>query len=152
MAPKVVDKEAKKHTILTAAMKVFAKKGVANTKMTDVAVAAGIGKGTIYEYYKNKDEIFAESFHHFMEVLENIMAQRLFKISDPMEKIKEMTMGWIDALQTHSYEFVEIMLDFWAEGVRHKEKTPVFDLNTIYTEYRALVSNILDEGINKSAL
>lgn len=152
MAPKIVDKEAKKHEILTAAMQVFAKKGVANTKMSDVAEAAGIGKGTIYEYYENKDDIFAEAFHHFMDVMENNMAKRLFKIQDPVKKLKEMIKSWVDAMKSHSFEFMEILMDFWAEGVRHKEKTTVFDLKKMYDEYRAMVAAILEDGISRGSI
>ena len=55
--PKIVDKEAKKLDIVHAALKEFARRGVANTKMADIATAAGIGKGTIYEYFKDKNEM-----------------------------------------------------------------------------------------------
>ena len=59
MAPKIVDKEAKKTQIIIAATQVFSKLGVAKTKMIDIAQAAGIGKGTIYEYFRSKEEIFS---------------------------------------------------------------------------------------------
>ena len=62
MSPKIIDKEAKKAEILQAAMQVFSRKGVAKTRMADIAVAAGIGKGTIYEYFRSKEEIFAAAF------------------------------------------------------------------------------------------
>ena len=42
MAPKLVDKKAKKIAILEAAMKIFAKKGIRNTKMIDIAKVANI--------------------------------------------------------------------------------------------------------------
>ncbi len=49
MPPKKIDKNAKKKQIIQAAMQVFSEKSVVNTKMIDIAKAAGIGKGTIYE-------------------------------------------------------------------------------------------------------
>ena len=55
--PRVVDKEAKKMDILHAAMHVFAKKGVVKTKMIDIATIAGVGKGTIYEYFRSKEDL-----------------------------------------------------------------------------------------------
>ena len=45
--PKIIDKEAKKQDIIRAAMKVFAQKGFANTKMADVAETA-LYKGTAF--------------------------------------------------------------------------------------------------------
>ena len=41
-------------------MQVFAKKGVAKTKMIDIATIARVGKGTIYEYFASKEDIFRE--------------------------------------------------------------------------------------------
>ena len=45
--PKIIDKNAKKQEIIQAAMKVFAQRGYANTKMAEIAEATNIGKGTI---------------------------------------------------------------------------------------------------------
>lgn len=152
MSPKIIDKEAKKQEILKAAMKVFAQKGVTNTKMVDVAEAAGIGKGTIYEYFKSKEDIFTEAFHHFIEQLDAVMAKRMFKIYDPIEKLTALVQGWVEVVQDSSSDFMEIMMDFWAEGVRHKQKATAFDLNKMYEEYRRMVKEILEEGIAKDRI
>lgn len=152
MSPMLIDKEVKKQEILLAAMKVFARKGVANTKMADVAEEAGIGKGTIYEYFKNKDDIFAEAFHHFMEQMDTVMAKRLFKIYDPIEKIAALIAGWIEIIQNNSSDFIEILMDFWAEGVRYKHQATVFDMKKLYDEYRKMVAEILEEGIAKGKI
>ena len=53
--PKIVDKKKKREKILETAITVFAKRGIANTKITDIAEAAQVGKGTIYEYFHSKD-------------------------------------------------------------------------------------------------
>lgn len=147
--PKVIDKKVKKQHIVEAAMKVFARKGVANTKMVDVAEAAGVGKGTIYEYFKSKEDIFAEAFRHFMEQMDTVMAKRLFKIYDPIEKLKALICGWVEVVQETSFDFMEIMMDFWAEGVRLRQKTTAFDLKKMYEDYRRMIVEILEEGISK---
>jgi len=149
MSPKLIDKEVKKQEILIAAMKVFARKGVANTKMADVAESAGIGKGTIYEYFKSKDDIFAEAFSHFMEQMDAVIAKRLFKIHDPIEKLDAGITAWVEVIKNCSIDFMEIIMDFWAEGVRHKHKTTVFDLDKMYDEYRRMLVEILEDGISK---
>lgn len=55
--PKVVDREEMQHGILDAAMQVYAKKGYHAATIADVAEAAGLGKGTLYLYFKNKESI-----------------------------------------------------------------------------------------------
>ena len=152
MCPRIIDKQAKKKEILNAAMKVFARKGVANTKIIDVAMAAGIGKGTIYEYFKSKEDIFAEAFHYFMEQVDTVIAKRLYKIDDPMEKLAALISGWIEVMQDTSIDFIEIMMDFWAEGVRHKHKHTAFNLTEMYDKYRIMIVKILEEGISKGKI
>ena len=147
--PKIIDKQAKKQDIIEAAMKVFAQKGFANTKMADVAEKANIGKGTIYEYFKSKEEIFEFVFNHFMESMETSVAKAIFKITDPVEKIKVIFQSWADMIATHTTDIVEIMLDFWAEAVRKKDEKElgIVKLEKIYEDFRKIIKSILDEGV-----
>jgi AcrR family transcriptional regulator len=55
--PKIVDRAEMQHGILDAAMQVYVKKGYHAATIADVAEAAGLGKGTLYLYFKNKDAI-----------------------------------------------------------------------------------------------
>ena len=55
--PKRVDREQMQHSILDAAMHVYAQKGYHAATIADVAEAAGLGKGTLYLYFKNKEAI-----------------------------------------------------------------------------------------------
>lgn len=50
---------ARREEILNAARAVFAERGFRGTTIADIAVAAGIALGTIYLYFKSKDEVFA---------------------------------------------------------------------------------------------
>lgn len=51
-------KEAKNKLILEAALKAFAEKGFHDTRMEDIAVYAGFSKASLYNYYKDKEDIF----------------------------------------------------------------------------------------------
>ena len=51
-------KEARPGEIVEAALRLFADRGFAATKLEDVAAAAGIGKGTIYLYFPTKEDLF----------------------------------------------------------------------------------------------
>jgi AcrR family transcriptional regulator len=51
-------KEERAPEILEAALACFAEKGFAGTRMDDIATRAGITKGTIYLYFKSKEELF----------------------------------------------------------------------------------------------
>ena len=60
-------KNNKKEIIIKAAIKVFAEKGFYNAKVSDVASAAGVADGTIYLYFKNKDDLLISLFETKME-------------------------------------------------------------------------------------
>jgi AcrR family transcriptional regulator len=47
-----------KKRIIEAAIKVFAKKGYHQAKMTDIAKEVGVSKGTLYQYFKSKEDLF----------------------------------------------------------------------------------------------
>jgi len=51
-------KKEKRQLILEAAVQEFARKGYHNTRMEEIAQTAGIGKGTIYEYFESKLKLF----------------------------------------------------------------------------------------------
>jgi len=50
----------KEETILNAAFEVFRANGFTNASMKDIAAEAGLGKGTLYEYFQNKEDLFIQ--------------------------------------------------------------------------------------------
>jgi TetR/AcrR family fatty acid metabolism transcriptional regulator len=57
----------KREAILRAAIRVFSKNGYFNSKVADIAKEAGIADGTVYLYFKSKDEILHSVFDRMME-------------------------------------------------------------------------------------
>ena len=80
----------KREAILRAAIKVFADKGYFNSKVADIASEAGIADGTVYLYFKSKDEVLYSVFDRAME---NFIAEgkkELALIDDVKEKLKRI--------------------------------------------------------------
>jgi AcrR family transcriptional regulator len=150
--PKIVDKKEKREKILEAAISVFAKKGMAKTKTADIAEAAQIGKGTIYEYYKSKAEIMEASFFYVIQKAEAMVVARLSKLDDPWEKFVTYLKVWKEILQGEFKDSMEIMLDFWAEGIRQKQNSATFSLKKIYDENRDMLKSILDECVAREKI
>lgn len=65
----MAEKLQKRSDILTSARALFKENGFHNTKMEDIAQGAGVGKGTLYEYFKNKQEIFDETCIEYVELI-----------------------------------------------------------------------------------
>lgn len=67
-------KAARREEILAAARRVFAKRGFRGTTIADVAEDAGIALGTIYLYFKSKDDVFAALQEQFSQLIADALA------------------------------------------------------------------------------
>ena len=88
----------KYEAILRAAIKVFAGSGFFNSKVADVAREAGVADGTVYLYFKNKDDILVSIFNYYME--EALAAGRasLAETDDPVEKLRRIVRAHLERL------------------------------------------------------
>ena len=66
-----------KEKIMQSAMENFAKNGFDRTRMEDIATGAGLAKGTLYLYFKNKEDLFYAICDHNLDELRNQLS-RLF--------------------------------------------------------------------------
>src|SRR5689334_1942397 len=80
----------KREAVLRAAVKVFARKGYFNSKVADVASEAGIADGTVYLYFKSKDEILHSIFDQAMDAFISEARKELAEISDPVDRIRRI--------------------------------------------------------------
>ena len=60
-------RDARREEILAAAARVFAEKGLANTKISDIASAAGLSHGLVYHYFESKDAVFGAIVDQMIE-------------------------------------------------------------------------------------
>src|SRR5436305_1350074 len=65
MAPRKVDPDARRADILAAAVRVFARKGFAASRIDDVAAEAGIAKGSVYLAFDSRDALLRAAFDEF---------------------------------------------------------------------------------------
>jgi TetR/AcrR family fatty acid metabolism transcriptional regulator len=88
----------KRESILRAATRVFARNGYFNSKVADIAREADVADGTVYLYFKSKEEILHSIFDQNMA--EAITAGRVLieKLSDPREKLRRIAMLHLERL------------------------------------------------------
>lgn len=151
MASKSFDKDTKKQEILHAALKAFARNGVAKTKMEDIAEIAGIGKGTIYEYFRSKEDIFIESYNQFSEAPDKKIKQIIQSDNGPDVKLKLFVDETVCVLLRDNSEFIGILFEFWSEAIKAKNEKVfnVINFKCMYQTFRKAVTDILDEGVKK---
>jgi len=149
MCAKVVDKKEKRDQILEAAIYEFAKKGFPRTTINDIAQAAGIGKGTIYEYFSNKDEIVQETYRYFMGLFEPDFEAILISKIPAREKLRQLINGLSQYIHTDYQEIMDLMFEFWSESIKNKKtKGMMFaEMIKFYKVYREIFSDIIIEGM-----
>ena len=131
----------KRESILRAATRVFARNGYFNSKVADIARAAGVADGTVYLYFKSKEEILHSIFDQNMA--EALAADRklIDKLRDPREKLRRIATLHLERLgadrdlavvfQVELRGSTKFMEEFSAAG---------------FAEYLGLLRAIFEEG------
>jgi len=151
MSPKIVDKDLKVKQIAQASLKLFSKKGYAATSVEQIARAAGIGKGTIYEYFNTKEDIFVAGIREWVDYSENQLAESLKGIEDPIERlhaVAQMSMELLDPDDPDTARlFSEVIQQAFLEGGAFYKRRSI--MNEMYIGMRRLVMDILLEGVSQ---
>lgn len=79
--------EFRRSEIITAARSVFAQKGYLNATVDEIALAAGLAKGTIYVYFNSKEEIYTAAIENDLEILRQRTLQNIAAAGTVLEKI-----------------------------------------------------------------
>ncbi len=79
-----------RQTLVDMARQLFAKKGLENTTMNDIAMASGKGRRTLYTYFKSKEDIYFAVIESELERLSDKMDEVAMRKIRPQEKIIEL--------------------------------------------------------------
>jgi AcrR family transcriptional regulator len=140
------EREAKRRQIVAAAERVFNGQGFGRTRVADIALEAGVGKGTVYEYFASKDELFFAVF----ESLQQSVTERIEADLEEGGAIRErLTRLFATGAQVtrEQAENQAVIMDFWAasRGQLIEDRFRDWCVQS-YELYRRVVANILREG------
>ncbi|MBL8169651.1 MAG: TetR/AcrR family transcriptional regulator [Acidobacteria bacterium] len=134
-------RNGKFEAILRAAAQVFAQSGYFNAKVADVARAAGVADGTVYLYFKSKDDLLTSIFNWAMgQFLERVRAE-LTGLSDAKEKLRRFANMHFALLE----EERDIAIVFQIE-LRHSTKFMEQFSTTHLASYLQMLREIIEEG------
>lgn len=75
----------KKTKIIKAGLDLFCKKGFYNTNTVEIAKTAGVSTGTVYSYFKNKEDIYVASFEYFLDSYLRPLLDELETLPKPVD-------------------------------------------------------------------
>jgi len=117
VSPRIVDKQRKREHILRSAMGVFANRGIFNFRMIEIAPAAEVGKGTLYEYFRSKQELIAGCLDLFVDDLKCKMQSRLNPTDHPSRQIRNLVRITFEYFADHPQRR-DLIFDMWAYNFR----------------------------------
>src|SRR3954471_14239615 len=91
----------KRERILEAAVKIFAEKGFYNAKVSEIARVAGVADGTIYLYFKSKDDLLISIFEDRMEEVNSNARAAVAGPGTPLEKLHALLRTHLALVQAH---------------------------------------------------
>ncbi|HHK75284.1 MAG TPA: TetR/AcrR family transcriptional regulator [Rhizobiales bacterium] len=125
---KIVDRDEMKGRILEAALGVYQESGFHAASMNMVAKTAGLAKGTLYLYFKSKDEMTIALCHHlFSGVEKNFIHEELF---DSLDEFSQFLFSTMDISQDHA-DFIPVFFEIFgpsfSSGELRLEVSAFFD-------------------------
>lgn len=134
----------KRIEILMAAIKIFGKDGFHKAKVSDIAIEANIGKGTIYEYFRSKKNLFEEMIQFCIDRNLKITEEAIQKECNILDKLKR----YIDIEKQMMIQYGNIANIFIQEAdkIGQKARETIFEARS---RKISLIKNILSEGIDK---
>ena len=114
------DKGDKRVRILGAAERIFARRGFFASRVSEIAKEAGVADGTIYLYFKSKDELLISLFEERMKQVNDALARAIADLS-PVEQLRAFAKTYLRLIESEpAYSFVTARLllnNLYAEAV-----------------------------------
>ena len=149
---KIIDKDEKRCDIARASIELFCDKGIAQTSIDEIAKSAGVAKGTIYLYFKNKEEIILTIWEMLVKEHHEIFQSQITESMSAKEKILRL----FDFSEcTHEHDKEQILTLY-----QNLISTMLTDKTGLYTNYckglyhndYEIIASCLHQGIEKKEL
>jgi AcrR family transcriptional regulator len=140
------DQAKRRHEIFHQVVNVFLKKGFQETSMREIAEAAGLGKSTLYDYFKTKDEILVYYFEDQLNDLTAEAQQMAMQNKSADERLREITQMHMELLQANKSLFLKMSME--AQRLKPESQRKIQEKRHAYQD---LLRALIDEGIREGA-
>ena len=137
----------KRERILKAAASVFSKNGFYKSRVSEIAKAANVADGTIYLYFKNKDDILISLFEEEMTKIIKDIKEELSLIDSTEGKIRKFIEKHLSLIDENRELAEVIQIELRQSNKFMKEYT-----GTKFRDYLNIISSIIVEGKNKGEI
>jgi AcrR family transcriptional regulator len=140
------EQENRRHEIFHKVVNVFVKKGFQETSMREIAESAGIGKSTLYDYFRTKDDIllyfFEDQLNDLTEAAQRIALQNV----SADERLRQVMKFHLEFLQANKSLFMKLSLE--AQRLKLESQKEIQKRRHTYQD---LIRGLIEEGIREGA-
>jgi AcrR family transcriptional regulator len=152
LVPKIVDKEQKRIEIARKTMPLLAKYGFESTPIRKITAEAGIGKGTFYEYFTDKEDLLNEIIRLVIEDWARWVIKKIGITDDPLKVLFSLLKDGTD-LDTSMEQNMIIYVDLWRWAVSYRESDEFIPRFRHYlTDAKNAVTGIIEDARNKGLI
>ena len=138
---RLVPQRDKRDALLRAATAVFARRGFFNAQVADIARVAGVAAGTVYLYFRSKEDLLTSIFERTMREAISEGRAALTGVRDPVARLREIARLHLDRLGRDR----DLAIVFQVE-LRQSTKHMQHFSSTLLQEYLALIRDAIAEG------
>jgi TetR/AcrR family fatty acid metabolism transcriptional regulator len=144
-------KEEKRTSILQAAGQVFARKGYEPATLEAVAREAGLAKGTLYLYFKNKEDLYFHSVLHMLASLQACILGQAERAAGALEKMRAIALGQFDFFVRHR-DTLQLFASFSSPSLARLHKRLLAPMMEKWTGHVRHVAELVEEGKRTGAI
>ena len=147
--PKIVDKDKRRSEIAHKAIEVLARKGFQSATIQDIAHAAGVGKGTIYHYFKTKGEILMAVSGEIFREMERSLGAVLLRMDEPEERLAALIQESLNITEELEHLYI-IYTDLWLANLRGQGQGDfIAVITSLNDDLRKIVARMIEDGKRK---
>jgi len=136
-----IEKNHKYHQILEAAVKVFARQGFHQSTVAEIAKEAGVADGTIYLYFKNKDDILVQFFSYRAKQVFESFREEVDRAQTSLDKLRNVVRRHLAEFQRDRDGAVVYQVE-----THQNSRLAEAQIREMSQMYRDLISEIVEQG------
>lgn len=141
------DKNNKYHLILEAAIKVFARNGFYQSTISQIAREAGVADGTIYLYFKNKDDILVQFFSYKTKQVFELFREDVNQADRAVDKLRYLIRRHLEEFQRHPDMAVVYQTE--THQISRQAEEQIREMSKMYLD---IVSEIVEYGQQEGSI
>ncbi|MBN1372347.1 MAG: helix-turn-helix transcriptional regulator [Anaerolineaceae bacterium] len=136
----------RRREVFRAALPVMTQKGFSATSMREIADAAGIGKSTLYDYFRTKDEVLLFAIEEAMDSMYSGALEIRNRPLPAIEKLYAIMKQELDTILQNKEFFMQIMVEAQKLGMHSQQRI----IQMRYT-YQDLIRSVIEQGVTEGS-